>query len=234
MTVIQKLATSLGRRDEAPNQLLAQQIVSEGDKNAVKELVAHLSHKSKAIQGDCIKVIDEIGMLRPELIAEYVDEFIALLSSKNNRLRWGIMTAQAKPSLNSREKSEIFDTHISSSSKHDELADQCVSNKPFCTERMTNRIYASYTRARWKPVRIAGEEYTVSFTTKLAPKDSPLVYYYDGFIRGGKWGIVGKSVNMVSIDRAIEGAIKDYIKQIEARTNDEFFKVFFLRHITKD
>lgn len=93
MTVLDKLATALNRRDEVPNQELAQRIVEAGDNNAVKELVDNLIHKDKNIQGDCIKVLYEIGERRPELIARYYNEFGKLLDSKNNRLVWGAMTA---------------------------------------------------------------------------------------------------------------------------------------------
>jgi hypothetical protein len=39
MTVLDKLATALDRRDEVPNQLLAEEIVRGKDKKAVQELV---------------------------------------------------------------------------------------------------------------------------------------------------------------------------------------------------
>jgi hypothetical protein len=93
MSVIPKLATSLNRRDEVPNQELAKQIVKKNDSKAVQELVENLGNKSKDIQNDCIKVLYEIGAEKPCLIAAYAKDFIALLSSKNNRLQWGAMTA---------------------------------------------------------------------------------------------------------------------------------------------
>lgn len=92
MTVLDKLATSLNRNDEIPNQELAQQIVQENDKKAIKELVNNLNNLNKNIQSDCIKVLYEIGERKPSLIAEYADEFIALLNKNNNRLIWGAMT----------------------------------------------------------------------------------------------------------------------------------------------
>lgn len=92
MGVIDKLASSLNRRDEVPNQELAKEIVLSQDKEAVKVLIENLSNK-KAIQNDCIKVLYEIGEQAPKLISPYLDEFIAQLNSKNNRLQWGAMTA---------------------------------------------------------------------------------------------------------------------------------------------
>ena len=93
MSVLSGLASSLGRRDEVPNQELAVRIVAENDQKSVLELVENLSNKNKSIQNDCIKVLYEIGEKKPDLIAGYHQEFITLLSSKNNRLQWGAMTA---------------------------------------------------------------------------------------------------------------------------------------------
>jgi hypothetical protein len=93
MSIINKLATSLNRRDEIPNQELAKQIAGDNDKHALNELFELLNGKNKAIQSDCIKVIYEIGMLKPKLLVAYSKELIALLDDKNNRLQWGAMTA---------------------------------------------------------------------------------------------------------------------------------------------
>lgn len=93
MTVLNKLASALNRRDEVPNQELAKEIVRTGDKRAVKELVENLAHRDKNIPSDCIKVLYEIGEREPALLAAYYHEFGKLLDSKNNRLVWGAMTA---------------------------------------------------------------------------------------------------------------------------------------------
>jgi len=93
MSIIDKLATSLNRRDEVPNQELAKQIADTNNINAVKELVENLNNKGKGIQSDCIKTIYEIGAIKPKLIAGFANELITLLDSKNNRLQWGAMTA---------------------------------------------------------------------------------------------------------------------------------------------
>jgi len=93
MTVLNKLASSIGRRDTEPNKDLAQQIVAKNDKAAIKELVANLNNENKNLQSDCVKTLYEIGERKPELIADYDKEFLELLSNKNNRLVWGAMTA---------------------------------------------------------------------------------------------------------------------------------------------
>lgn len=93
MSILSKLASALNRKDEVPNQDLAKQLATKGDKKAIQELVDNLNNKNKAIQSDCIKVLYEIGERKPQPIAEHVKEFISLLDSKNNRLQWGAMTA---------------------------------------------------------------------------------------------------------------------------------------------
>ena len=93
MSVLQKLATSLNRRDEVPNQELAKEISAANDQQAVRELVDNLLNKNRGIQNDCIKVLYEIGERKPALIAPYAADFVALLNSKNNRMQWGAMTA---------------------------------------------------------------------------------------------------------------------------------------------
>src|SRR5262249_3385282 len=93
MSVLTKLATALNRRDEIPNQALAEEIVKKYDVSAVRELVDNLSNPDKGIQSDCIKVLYEIGERDPKLIAKHWSAFGELLGSANNRLVWGAMTA---------------------------------------------------------------------------------------------------------------------------------------------
>lgn len=93
MNIIDQLASSLGKRDEAPNQALAAEIVKTKDQKAMKELFELLHHKSKDIQSDSIKVIYEVAEKAPELVAKHSKELVALLDHKNNRLQWGAMTA---------------------------------------------------------------------------------------------------------------------------------------------
>lgn len=93
MLILPALAHSIGRRDEAPNQELAAKIARANNKTAVNELVANLENKSKDIQHDCIKVLYEIGLLKPALIIDHLPVFLSLLKSKNNRMQWGAMAA---------------------------------------------------------------------------------------------------------------------------------------------
>jgi hypothetical protein len=93
MSILNRLATLQNRRDEAPNQELARDLAERKDKKGIREVAENLWNKDKNIQADCIKVLYEVGYLEPKLIAEYAEDFVKLLKSKNNRLVWGAMIA---------------------------------------------------------------------------------------------------------------------------------------------
>jgi len=94
--MLEKLACRLGRNDEAPNIELAEELCRSNDTTVIKEIVDGFTGADRAVANDCIKVLYEIGERKPELIADYADEFISHLRSKNNRLAWGSMTSLAK------------------------------------------------------------------------------------------------------------------------------------------
>jgi hypothetical protein len=54
-----------------------------------------------------LKVLYEIGYINPDLISEYVDEFLKLLKSKTNRMVWGAMIALA--TIAERKSAEIWE-----------------------------------------------------------------------------------------------------------------------------
>jgi hypothetical protein len=93
MTVLEKIAFYQGRRDEVPNQQLARQLVESNDQAGFREIAENLWNKDPNVQSDCLKVLYEAGNLKPELIADYIGDFLKLLKSKNNRLVWGAMIA---------------------------------------------------------------------------------------------------------------------------------------------
>jgi len=96
MSVLNRLAYSLGRRDEVPNQELARDLAAKKDKKGIREIAENLWNKDRNIQADCIKVLYEVGYIEPKLIADYAEDFVKCLRSKNNRLVWGGMTALAE------------------------------------------------------------------------------------------------------------------------------------------
>lgn len=95
MTTASMLATSLGRRDEAPNVELAERIAAAEDRDAVQELMDVLRGAKRDLQHDAIKVLYEIGARQPAPIAGHAQSFGDLLGHRSNRLIWGAMTALA-------------------------------------------------------------------------------------------------------------------------------------------
>jgi len=93
MTVLNKIAYFQNRRDEVPNQELARELVESKDTAGVREIAENLWNKDRNVANDCIKVLYEIGYLAPELIADYVGDFLKFMQSRNNRLVWGAMLA---------------------------------------------------------------------------------------------------------------------------------------------
>jgi hypothetical protein len=93
MTVLNKIAYFQNRRDEVPNQELARELVESKDTAGIREITENLWNKERNVANDCIKVLYEIGYLAPELIADYVGDFLKFMQSRNNRMAWGAMLA---------------------------------------------------------------------------------------------------------------------------------------------
>lgn len=93
MTIQHKLATAQKRRDEMPNQMLARDISERKDTAAIGELIKLLQGKDKDYRHDSIKVLYEVGALNADLITPHFEILLSTLSSKDNRLQWGAMTA---------------------------------------------------------------------------------------------------------------------------------------------
>ncbi len=106
MTILDRLATSLGQRSDVPNQELAHELAAKKDSVGIKELAENIWNKNANIASDCIKTLYEIGYLKPELIAPYVNDFLKIIKSKQNRLVWGGMLALA--TIAALKPSEIF------------------------------------------------------------------------------------------------------------------------------
>lgn len=93
MSTLGKIAFFQNRRDEVPNQLLAKELAEKEDTAGIREIADNLNNKDKNISSDCLKVLYEIGYLKPNLIAPFVGNFLLLLSHKDNRKVWGAMIA---------------------------------------------------------------------------------------------------------------------------------------------
>src|SRR5688572_15454698 len=98
------LASSLGRQDEAPNIELGQKIAKANDAAAVQDLFRLLDNKATAVRSDVIKVIYEVAERNADLIIPFTSKIIDLLDHKDNRLKWGAMSALSAISLTRPEK----------------------------------------------------------------------------------------------------------------------------------
>jgi hypothetical protein len=106
LSVLDKLASALGRNDERPNVELAEALATKPNAAAVAELVGTLSTGAVAVSNDAIKVLYELGERRPELIAPHAAAFLRLLASKNNRNVWGSL--QAIETITSLQPDEVL------------------------------------------------------------------------------------------------------------------------------
>ena len=93
MSVLNRIAHFQNRRDEVPNQELARDLAEKKDCEGIREIAENLWNRDKNIQADCVKVLYEIGYIDPSLIADYAEDYLKLLRSRNNRLVWGGMIA---------------------------------------------------------------------------------------------------------------------------------------------
>ncbi len=93
MTVLNRIAFFQNRRDEVPNRELARDLAAKKDRAGIREIAEHLWDKNVNIAADCIKVLYEVGYMDPALVGGYVEDFVKLLKSRNNRLVWGGMIA---------------------------------------------------------------------------------------------------------------------------------------------
>ena len=93
MDILNSLSSAIGQKGNEANIALAREIALTENQEAIKSLVDNLKNKNNRIQGDVIKTLYEIAYIKPELIADYHSDFLALLTNKNNRLVWGGMIA---------------------------------------------------------------------------------------------------------------------------------------------
>ncbi len=93
MSVLNGISFYQNGKGEVPNQELARELAESENVEDIKEIALNLWNKEKKIQSDCIKVLYEIGYIKPELIAEYLNDYFELLKSKQNKLVWSGMIA---------------------------------------------------------------------------------------------------------------------------------------------
>ena len=91
MSVLSRLASAQDRRDENPKKDLGRELVENHDIEGIQEVAANLRNKDKRVRTDCLSVLEQVGLLQPELTEDFVADFIELVFSKDNRLVWAAM-----------------------------------------------------------------------------------------------------------------------------------------------
>ena len=162
MPVLDRLSSSKGRRDEVPNQELAYDLATSGDEAGIREVAENLWNKDKKIQADCIKVLYEVGSMEPKLIAGYTDDFVKLLTSKNNRLVWGAMTALAE--VAKVEPDSVF-SHLDAIKKAKETGSVITVDNAITTLACTAAANNKYNKAIFP--------YLLNHLSSCRPKEVP-------------------------------------------------------------
>lgn len=95
MNWIEQISFYQNVRGEEPNRKLAKEFAENNNASGISEMAEHLYDKNKSVASDCIAVMYETAYINPKLLVGYVDTFLELLKSKNNRMVWGAMIALA-------------------------------------------------------------------------------------------------------------------------------------------
>ena len=109
MSILSKLASAQDRKDEELNKDLGRELVENHDIEGIREIAENLWNKDKRVQTDCLSVLEQVGLLEPELIENYMADFIELIFSKDNRLVWAAMINLAL--IADRKPQEVFEQY---------------------------------------------------------------------------------------------------------------------------
>jgi hypothetical protein len=93
MSIIDRISFYRNRRDEVPNQELARDLAKTGNRQGIREIASGLTQQNANVRSDCLKVLYEVGYIRPDLVSDCAESFLTLLDNRNNRLVWGAMIA---------------------------------------------------------------------------------------------------------------------------------------------
>lgn len=94
--LLNRLAYLQTRRDRTPNLDLARDLVARDDMTGIREIAENMANENKNIHSDCMVVMYEIGIIDPNLITQYAEDFIKLLKSRHDNMVCGAMTALAE------------------------------------------------------------------------------------------------------------------------------------------
>ncbi|MEA3439899.1 MAG: hypothetical protein U9R58_06420 [Chloroflexota bacterium] len=109
MSVLPRLSSMQGRKDEELNKDLGRELVEKNDADGIREIAENLWNQDKQIQTDCLSVLEQVGLSAPELIEDYVSDLLQLIFCNDNRLVWAAMINLAL--VADRKPQEIFEQY---------------------------------------------------------------------------------------------------------------------------
>jgi len=93
MSILDRLASSLGERRQDANCAVAEGCVA--DPGLLAEIVDGLRSPDARLAGDCAEVMTKVAEVSPQLVAPFAAQLAEMLAHKNGRVRWESMHAFA-------------------------------------------------------------------------------------------------------------------------------------------
>src|SRR3989304_1331583 len=142
--LLKRLAYLKTRRDRTPNLDLARDLVARNDKAGIREIAENMWNENKNIHWDCVHVMYEIGVIEPNLIAQYAEDFLKLLKSRHNNMVWGAMTALAEIA---KVKPDFIFKHVDEIKKAKEAGSVITLDNPISALAHTPAANEDYNKA---------------------------------------------------------------------------------------
>jgi hypothetical protein len=161
--LLNRLAYLQTRRDRTPNLDLARDLVARNDKAGIREISENIWSENKNIHGDCIHVMYEIGIIEPDLIAPYADDFIKLLKSRHSNMVEGAMTALAEIA---KIKPDFIFKHLDEIKKAKDAGSEITINSSISTLANTAAANENYNKDIFP--------YLFKHLSACRPRDVPL------------------------------------------------------------
>ena len=86
MEILNQLSSQKGDKTEDSNRIVAEKCIT--NPRLLVEIAVGLEDKDKKLQSDCIEVFTFVSEKKPELIVQYAENIVPLLSNKHSKVRW--------------------------------------------------------------------------------------------------------------------------------------------------
>lgn len=106
MSLVNRLSSSQDRRDQLPNEILGKEIAESKDHKSIRIISGLLldPETKLEIKADLLKVLECVGNIAPELIAEEYTHVVPFLHHKKNHMVWRAMCVLSQISSFNRQK----------------------------------------------------------------------------------------------------------------------------------